>query len=92
MKNPLINTQDDPIGAKMHANWLRKQETKAKEEDTNDDMSLKSMKKFPNGQRVLGAATDGDDDKLAKPVENTQLTESGFGQVTKSVMRKLQQL
>ena len=36
------------------------------------------MRKFLNGQRMLGAATDGDDDKLAKPVENTQLVESGF--------------
>ena len=92
MKNPLINMQDDPIGAKMHANWLRKQETKAKE-DINDDMSIKGMKKkFPDWQRVLGAATNGDDDKLAEPVENTQLFESGFGHVTKSAMRKPQPL
>ena len=84
VKNPLINTQDDPIGASKRRMPMR---------TPIDDMSLKCMKKkFPDWQRVLGAATNGDDDKLAEPVENPQLIESGFGHVTKSAMRKLQQL
>eukprot|EP01083_Nonionella_stella_P094127 264016_1 len=90
--NPLINDEDDPIGAAKHGNWLKKQQ-KLKHEQIEKAQTILGKRKFgftenmePAHKRMKRKVLDMGE--KAKIVHGTQsIEESVFGKGSKSVMR-----
>merc|ERR1719334_228012 len=100
--NVSIDARDDPIGAKKHANWLRKQ-AESKAEEIDKAQTILGKRKFgamsASGEGGATMQMDAaaqrrmkrrilDVGESAKVLKGTQLIEeSAFGQGAKSVMR-----